>query len=385
MQERRRVKLALSMLCEHPRRKTGLTTLFHEFLSRAVRLFPEIDWLLFAGPTQQWDVHHENVALVRQFQANDQIVPRLWADHFRVPAVARAWGADVLLTLGFVPVRKCLPIAMQIFSLQHLDRQNRVGLARELYRKWVMHGWPTADLIITNSKSAATQILGIYPSLRDVIVQSYEGLQHDRFNPVSVPEETNRLHDQFGISPGYFLWVSNLYPYKQLHLLLAGYAQLDSNLRRRHPLVIVGGDWEGTLQSAQAEIRALGIGENVRFLDWVGDEWLAPLYRHAQAFCLASREETFGRCVIEAMACGVPCVVNDIPVMREVTDGHAVLVDYRRRDEVARALKKTAEDEGLIRSLRSEGMRHAERFTFEKLTIERITAIQKLIIARQRR
>ena len=374
------MKLALSMLCENPLRKTGLTTLFHEFVARGLKLFPDVSWLIFAGPKQEWTVSDPRVEVVRDFPANDQLNRRLFADHFQVPAVARARGADVLVTIGFVPARKCLPTAMHVFSLQHLDKNNRVGFAREIYRKWVTkYSWPKADLVITNSKFAVSQILSVYPEFRERLVQSYEGLQHEQFHPVAPFDETARLREKFGLAPGYFLWISNFYPYKQAELLLAGYAKLDAETRRRHPLVMVGGDWLNALESAQELARRLGIFDDLRFPGWIADEWLAPLYRHALAFCLASREETFGRCVIEAMACGAPCVVNDIPIMREVTDGHALIVDFKDADRVAGALKTFTENDAERARLRREGIARAQNFTFEKLTTERITAIQRLV------
>ena len=374
------MKLALSMLCENPLRKTGLTTLFHEFVSRGLKLFPEVRWLIFAGPNQEWTINDPRVEVARDFPANDQLNRRLFADHFQVPAVARAKGADVLVTIGFVPFRKCLPTAMHVFSLQHLDKSNRVGFAREMYRKWVTkYSWPKADLVITNSKFAVSQILSVYPEFRERLVQSYEGLQHEQFHPVAPTDEAARLREKFGLTPGYFLWISNFYPYKQAELLLTGYAKLDAESRRRHPLVMVGGNWENALESAQALARQLGIFDDLRFPGWIDDEWLAPLYRHARAFCLASREETFGRCVIEAMACGAPCVVNDIPIMREVTDDHALIVDFKDAGRVAGALQSLAEDDVLHGRLRADGLRRAQNFTFEKLTTERITAIQRLV------
>jgi glycosyltransferase involved in cell wall biosynthesis len=106
---------------------------------------------------------------------------------------------------------------------------------------------------------------------------------------------------------------------------------------------------------------------------------LAPLYRHAAAFCLASREETFGRCVTEALACGTPCVLNDIPIMREVTGGHALIINYQDTAAVAGALGKIVTDETLTARLRAGGISRASEFTFDKLTTERITAIRGLV------
>ena len=114
----------------------------------------------------------------------------------------------------------------------------------------------------------------------------------------------------------------------------------------------------------------------------LSDAWLAPLYRQAAVFCLASREETFGRCVIEAMACGTPCVVNDIPIMREVTRAQAVVVDFADRAAVRDALNSLVSDETLRARLRAGGIARAADFTFEKLVRERIRAIRRMLASK---
>ena len=102
------------MLCENPDRRTGLSTLFHEFVAEGLRHFPEVRWLLFAGPKQAWSIESKNVEVVRDFPANDRRWIRLWADHFRVGPAARARGADALLTIGFVPSTAPLPVVMHV-------------------------------------------------------------------------------------------------------------------------------------------------------------------------------------------------------------------------------------------------------------------------------
>jgi glycosyltransferase involved in cell wall biosynthesis len=373
------LKLALTILAENPSRKTGLSTLFHELVSRSLDLFPDVSWLVFAGPNQDWQVIDPRVEVIRDFPANDRLNRRLFADHFQVPAVARARGAQILLTVGFVPLRKRLPTVMHVLSLQTLDKRNRLGFLREFYRNSMMkYNWPQADLVITNSRWTAGQVLSRHPGFRDRMITSYEGLQHETFQPVPIRNECARLKEKFGLEPGYFLWISNFYPYKQAELLIAGYARLKPETRRRHPLVMVGGNWLNGLDIARAKAGTLGIEKDVQFPGWVDDSMLAPLYRHASAFCLASREETFGRCVIEAMACGTPCIVNDIPIMHEVTDGHALIINYHDSAAVALALQKLIADDNLIHRLRTAGLARAHDFTFEKLAAERINAIRHL-------
>jgi glycosyltransferase involved in cell wall biosynthesis len=374
------LKLALTILAENPSRKTGLTSMFHELVSRSLNLFPDVSWLIFAGPNQDWQVLDPRVEVVREFPANDRLARRLLADHFQVPRVARRRGACALLTVGFVPTRKSLPIVLHVLSLQTLDKRNRLGFLREMYRNSMMkHNWPQADLVITNSQWTANQISRLYPDFRVRQITSYEGLQHEIFNPISAGDEVRRIKELFGVAPGYLLWISNFYPYKQAELLIAGYARLPQEVRQRHPLVMVGGNWLNGLEIAREQARTLGMEKDVLFSGWVDDSMLAPLYRHATAFCLASREETFGRCVIEAMACGTPCVVNDIPIMHEVTAGRALIINYHNADAVAEALQKLIADEALRTQLRAAGLERARAFTFEKLVTERVTAIRQLV------
>ena len=187
------MKIALSLLCENPKRKTGLTTTYHEFVARSLKLFPDLARVVFVGPNQELTVADPRVEVVRDFPANDRLWQRIFADHFKVPAVARARGADVMVSTGFVPLRKCLPTVMHVFSLQHLDRSNRIGLARRFYRRFVTKlSWPKADLIITNSQFAVAQILGVFPEFRSKLVQAYEGLQHEQFNPAATPFRQSR-------------------------------------------------------------------------------------------------------------------------------------------------------------------------------------------------
>lgn len=53
---------------------------------------------------------------------------------------------------------------------------------------------------------------------------------------------------------------------------------------------------------------------NVRFPGFVDRERLREAYRGADVFAFLSHEETEGIVVLEALACGVPTVVRDIPV-----------------------------------------------------------------------
>lgn len=86
--------------------------------------------------------------------------------------------------------------------------------------------------------------------------------------------------------------------------------------------------------------RELGIAERVNFTGYVDNLW--DLMKRADAFVSMSRCEGRPNVVLEAMACGCPLVVSDIPAHREILDeGTALFAGPDNPEKVASALKAT--------------------------------------------
>jgi glycosyltransferase involved in cell wall biosynthesis len=365
------VKLALSTLCENPRRRTGLSTLFPEFIAQARCIFPSITWVVFIGREAHWPYSDAGVELCRDFSSNEHPIRRLLSDHLRLASEARRRGAAALLTVGFFPVRSAgLPIVMQIFALGRVQKGDWI---RTAYRRWALNrGLKRAALTITNSEWARS-LLG---KSKATVIVSPEGLRHDLFRPEG-PSGVPSLHGK------YLLWASNLYSYKRIELALAAYAGMPSATRFEFPFVIVGGSWGRGRESAEAAAARLGICENVKFLGWVDDEILPALYRGAIAHVLSTSQETFGRSVLESMACGCPNVIQDLPVLREVAGECAVYVDFENTSKASSALERICSDEIHWACMSAAGIERCKQFSFERLARERVNAILTAIGAAQ--
>jgi glycosyltransferase involved in cell wall biosynthesis len=366
-----RVKLALSTLCENPARRTGLSTMFPEFIAHARRIYPDVSWIVFAGKGADWPESDPGVEVCRDFASNERPVQRLRDDHFRVGPEARRRGASALLTVGFYPVQPAgLPVVMHVFAVNH---RHEGGGIRHAYRGWaVARGLERAARVVVNSSWAKSRL----GQAKCPVIVSPEGLRHDLFRPEGAAGAP-------GLPENYLLWASNLYPYKRVGLALAAYAGMPPGVRSEYPLVVVGGDW-GNLARAKEEAARLGIQGDVRFLGWVGDEDMPALYRGARAHVLSTAEETFGRSVLEAMASGCPNVVQDLPVLREVAGETALYVDFADSAAASRVLEQACAGAAGQSQLRAAGLERARMFSYERLARERVGVALSAIGAQPR-
>jgi alpha-1,3-rhamnosyl/mannosyltransferase len=123
--------------------------------------------------------------------------------------------------------------------------------------------------------------------------------------------EVDAARERYGLPDSYLLWVGGLRspdPRKRV-------AEL-ARAARTMPLVLVGpaSPWARELPSVTVT------GE-------VSDDELAAIYTGAHALVFPSDEEGFGLPPVEALACGTPVVACDVPALREVLDGRAILRD----------------------------------------------------------
>lgn len=125
-------------------------------------------------------------------------------------------------------------------------------------------------------------------------------------------------------------------------------------------------DWRKNRGVVEAALRQLGADLMLASLGadglgYVADDELPALYRGAEVFVYPSRFEGFGMPVIEAMACGIPCVVSSHPSLDEACGDAALRADPDSPEEFAEAITRAlAEREELVR----RGFEHARRFTW---------------------
>lgn len=193
--------------------------------------------------------------------------------------------------------------------------------------------------------------------------------------PAQAVRETDRADD------GYVLFVSTLFPYKNVDRLLEAFALLHA--RRRVPaglkLRIVGRDPGGRqMTRLQAHAGALGVSDRVAFLGPIPHEQLWTVYAGARLFVYPSSMETFGMPVLEAMRAGVPVAASRRMSIPEVTGSAAVLFDPDDVEDMAQAMEHALSDEGLRAALVEAGRRRVQESSWKRSAGEMLEVLERV-------
>jgi glycosyltransferase involved in cell wall biosynthesis len=123
----------------------------------------------------------------------------------------------------------------------------------------------------------------------------------------------------------------------------------------------------------RARLSSLAPQAKLVFHNGVTDEDYESVLRSATALVTASRDEGFGIPLVEAMSLGIPVVVSDIPIFREIGGDAALYFDPGNAGELAAAVRRLdAPGEWAARSETS--IEEAARFTWRE-SAEKLLAL----------
>ena len=179
--------------------------------------------------------------------------------------------------------------------------------------------------------------------------------------------------------------VGRLAPEKNLGFLARSVARFLARARNARFLVVGGGSAATELV---AQLEDAGVGKQLVMAGTLVEQDLVDAYQAMDAFAFASRTETQGMVVTEAMAAGVPVVALDAPGVTDVVqDGrNGWLLPEEDADAFARALAQLAVVPTERRAeLRAQVRRATEPFSMPRTAQRAIDLYTDLIAARRRR
>lgn len=191
-----------------------------------------------------------------------------------------------------------------------------------------------------------------------------------RFSPAS----GEALRQELGV-PSDAIVVLTVAAIKRRHKRIDALLDEFAHVVRSNPtlplfLVIAGGQESDTAELIEHGKRLLG--ERVRFLVRFPRERMPDLYRCADVFVLASLKEMMPMAVLEALASGLPCIVNNHPVLEWMIGPGGLAIDMSKPGTLAAAVESLATDEARRRVIGAKARSHCVEQFGESVIVEQI-------------
>jgi glycosyltransferase involved in cell wall biosynthesis len=161
------------------------------------------------------------------------------------------------------------------------------------------------------------------------------------------------------------IFVGRLHNRKGVDTLLEAWKVVSDSLANGRLLVVGSGTLSEELERRAQE---MGLGNLVTFAGYVRDaNEIRRLLRSSRLLVLPSEGEGFARVVAEAMACGVPCIISDLPGLRELYDRAAVFVPCRDPVRLAEAISALLLDDAKREELSRKSLALARTFRWNRV------------------
>jgi glycosyltransferase involved in cell wall biosynthesis len=273
-------------------------------------------------------------------------------------------SVDVAHSLALTPVPSRAPQIVtlhDVLPVSHPELYPRATVSR--FRA-ELAGARRASVVVTTCHATAAEIsrvAGIPPERIQVAPPGFARLPPN--GPSTLTAEP------------YVLAVGQITPRKGLDVLAAAAAILEERCPR---ILVAGPDW-WRAGDVRAAIAAHDHLHRIRILGSVDDETLAALYRGATLVCHTSRAEGFGLPCLEAMSQGTPVVATDLPSVRELADGAAVLVPVDNAEALASAISGLLDDPERRARLAQSGRQRAVQFSWSRTADAVVDAYRRAV------
>ncbi len=211
-----------------------------------------------------------------------------------------------------------------------------------------------------------------------------------------IPKEHLELFYENGISENFFhqkiinqnnsvinlLFVGRLVPYKGADMVIDAIRNLSDDLKNKIKLTIVGDGSEKV--NLENQVKNLGLENIVNFTGWIKQNETVKYYKQADIFCFPSIREFGGAVVLEAMACGLPCIVaNNGGIGEYVTPETGFSIEPKSKEYLVKKLTEKilvlVENQELREKMSAKCYERVEEFEWSKKAEKMVDIYQELL------
>lgn len=260
------------------------------------------------------------------------------AEQIRLPSLLSSLSSDLLYTFHFnTPIFSQLPKIVTVHDLikSHFTGRDTTTrspwlytLKRFGYNQVISHTLTQAADIIVPTNTVKNDILAAYPTLSPELIHPIPEAPDEIFR-APLASSISLLTAKINLPSKFILFVGNVYPHKNLSVLLEAMKQI-----KDYALVIVASPSPFLSRVLAPYDRA-----RIHVLSHLSDTELLSVYRAASLLVTPSLMEGYGLPGLESLMVGTPVVASNIPVYREVYGKHVTYFDPNSSQDLVRAIK----------------------------------------------
>jgi alpha-1,3-rhamnosyl/mannosyltransferase len=188
--------------------------------------------------------------------------------------------------------------------------------------------------------------------------------------------------EKYGLEPGFFLFIGTLQPRKNLPRILEAFQSLPDDVRKAHPLIVVGRDgWNN--EELIPQLKALEQRGEGRWLSYLPQDEVMALMQSAGALVFASLYEGFGLPVIEAFAARCPVIASNTTSLPEVTGDAAWSVDPTDSASIAAAMQDVLTQADVRAQKIEKGLERAKHYSWQECARKTLAVYEKVLASKR--
>jgi glycosyltransferase involved in cell wall biosynthesis len=244
---------------------------------------------------------------------------------------------DVLFVPSHVlPVILPKSSVVVVYDVGHRFFPRAHGIAEWLYVEWAIRRHVRfATVLLTISQASKRDLVRLYGAEPGRIEVAYPAVD-ERFRPAPA-EAIARVRERHSLHGPYVLHLGTVKPRKNLPRLVHAFARADLPAET---LLVLGGMTTFGAGALRRAIDESDLGDRVRYLAYVPDEDLVPLYSGAACVAIVSLYEGFGMPALEALACAAPLIAGGRGSLPEIVADAGVIVNPLSIDAIAGGLEQ---------------------------------------------
>lgn len=208
-------------------------------------------------------------------------------------------------------------------------------------------------------------------------IEKYLKVPRDRIDVIPLAgRKTNTTLQEIARESGLFLAMGQRSPYKNFETIVKAWSHIPKDLRPR--LVITGSHANDPLLPL---VNEYDLHDSIELKSWVSVEELETLLSTATALIDSTLATGFSMPTLEAMNLGLPVLMADTEVFREVGGDAAIYFAPGNAESLATTVLKFVSDEVLRSEMSARGLVRSTAYSWEKVAIETEKSFLKALSA----